>query len=208
MRETRFDSILIHARFDTEPPDVFVSISRRHTAQPCLLLLCPPELHLGIPMKNRDRSCATRSSAKATGTFIRLTTQHSQRVHLGPEQAIFLPGSFPCLSTYRSIPRATSRDREVAFHVIHLVSSWNSGLVRLGLAWLGTCLPDLPDPLKPSRSQRPKIGKRTAYEVHTDKRSAVSRRSTRRSAECNARYESGPSLKRLRRVLSVVSLSM
>lgn len=123
LRETRFDTILIHARFDTEPPDVFVSISRRHTAQPRHLLLCPPEVHLGILLKNRDRSCATRSSAKATGTFIRRTTQHSHRVHLGPEQAIFLPGSFPCFSTYRSMSRATSRDREVAFHVIHLVSS-------------------------------------------------------------------------------------
>lgn len=96
-----------------------------------------PELHLGILMMNRDRSCATRSSAKATGTFIKRMTQHSHRDHLGPEQAIFLPGSFPCFSTYRSIPRATYRDRELAFHVIHLVSSWNPGLDRLGLAWLG-----------------------------------------------------------------------
>lgn len=147
------------------------SLSRAGGAgpQPRLLLLLPG---WASPRVNRDRSCATRSSAKATGTFIRRTTQHSHRVHLGPEQAIFLPGSFPCLSTYRSIPRATSRDREVAFHVIHLVSSWISGLDRLGLAWLG----NLPaGPTRPTEAIKKSEAKdRKAYCFRSSYRQALS----------------------------------
>jgi hypothetical protein len=130
--ETRFRFDSIHACLDIEPRMYLFLFPEgtQHSLASCSF--CPAGLHLGIQMMNRDRSCATRSSPKATGTFIRRTTQHSQRDHLGPEQAIFLPGAFPCLSTYRSMSRATSRDREVAFHVIHLVSSWNSGLASLG----------------------------------------------------------------------------
>lgn len=209
-----FDSIL-STRVSILSPRMYLFLfpeGTQHSLSLASCSSCPAGLHLGILMMNRDRSCATRSSAKATGTFIRRTTQHSHRVQFGPEQAIFLPGSVPCLSTYRSIPRATSRDREASEKSRFTSStSFRLGILDLtGLASLGwaSCLPDLPDPLKPSRSQRPKIGKRTAYEVQPDRRSAVSRRSTRPSAEWNARHESGPSLKRLRLVLSVVSLGM
>jgi hypothetical protein len=207
-----FDSIL-STRVSILSPRMYLFIfpeGTQHSLASCSS--CPAGLHLGILMMNRDRSCATRSSAKATGTFIMRTTQHSQRDHLGPEQAIFLPGSR--LTVLLDVPlaaRSQGRRREIEKPRFTSSTSFRLGILDLtGLASLGwaSCLPDLPDPLKPSRSQRPKIGKRTAYEVQPDRRSAVSRRSTRPSAEWNARYESGPSLKRLRLVLSVVSLGM
>jgi hypothetical protein len=122
------------------------------------------------------------------------------------------PSFYPARSrACRRTARSQGRRRGIEKSRFTSSTSFRLGFLDLtGLALLGweICLPDRPDPRKPSRSQRPKIGKRIAFEVHTDKRSAINRRSTRRSAEWNARYENGPSLKRLRLVLSVVSLGM